>query len=133
MHPRTKRIALGLLGFVALLLAGHAGLPAREQPAARPSARKLLYPADEARLPEALRPVVRRLLAADQGPVEPAQAKPTGVFVRVVTKKHILDGDKLREGGTLGSRPFVFVALPESLYGRSLLQVFSVIGYGADE
>jgi hypothetical protein len=51
----------------------------------------------------------------------------------VVSRKYILDGQKLKEAGTLGINPFVFVTLPESLYGRSLLQVFSVIGYSADE
>jgi hypothetical protein len=128
-----RKLLLGSLVLLALLPAGLAGPLTWEKPAGKPNTRRLLYPANEDRVPAALRPFVRRLLAADQGQVEPADAKPAGVFVRVVTRKYVLDGEKLKEGGTLGINPFVFVALPESLYGRSLLQVFSVIGYPADD
>src|SRR5262249_42504934 len=123
----------GVFALLGLLLVSPAGLLAQDKPAVKRSARKLLYPASQDRLPASLRPIVLKLLSAEQAPGEPSDAKPNGAFVRVVSRKSILDGQKLKEGGTLGINPFVFVALPESLYGRSLLQVFSVIGYSADQ
>jgi hypothetical protein len=133
MQNRNGKFILATITLFALLLVQPAGLLPSEKPAAKPCARRLLYPATMDQVPASLRPFVRKLLALDQCPVEPSAVKPAGVFVRVVTRKHVLEGEQLKAGGTLGINPFVFVALPESLYGRSLLQVFSVIGYSADE
>lgn len=127
---RTLRSRLAA-GFVCFLIAT-ACIPARADHATQPQ-RTLLFPANEADVAEPLRPFVRKLLDPKQEAVQPAGVRPAGVFARVVTRKYLLDGNERKKGGTLGSRPFVFVALPESLYGRSLLQVFSVIGYSAEE
>jgi hypothetical protein len=77
--------------------------------------------------------VVARLLSADQKPADTVACKPTGVFARVVSRKHVTLKDGRAPVGFLGVRPFVFVTLPEALDGRSLLDVFSAIGYGADD
>jgi hypothetical protein len=128
MGLRTRLLAW--LVCFAFLIVGLAGLHAEQRQA---NGRKLLYPTSAEQVPETLRPVVRKLLSTDQGIVDAADARPRGIFVRVVTKKYILDGDRLKEGATIGDHPFVFVALPESFYGRSLLQIFSAIGYSAEE
>jgi hypothetical protein len=101
--------------------------------APKATVRQLLYPEKSDDVPAGLRPVVAKLLSDDQGTVEPADAKPAGVFVRVVSRKYVLDGRAIKQDAFIGGRPFVFVTLPETLYGRTLLQVFSAIGYSADE
>ncbi len=126
-HYRT--VARGVVA--TLLLAVSASLTA-DRPSARSTARKLLYPADLAGVPAALRPHVGKLLDPDQARVEPADAKAGDVFLRVVSRQYALAGNRLNERGWLGAAPFVFLAPPESLYGRSLLEVFSTIGYSAE-
>jgi len=122
-----------ILASTVLLAVGVIGMRAQDVPVAKANGRKLLYPASEDQLPQALRPVVRKLLATDQTPVQPGDVKPAGIFARVVTKKFIVEGRRLKDRATLGDRPFVFVTLPESLYGKSLLEMFSTIGYSADD
>jgi hypothetical protein len=106
---------------------------ADDKPQPKPPTRELLFPANAEDTPASLRPFVAKLLAADQAPVDAADVKPSGVFARVVTRKYVLENGALKKGGTLGTRPFIFATLPEALYGRSLLQVFSAIGYSADQ
>src|SRR5262245_1410823 len=95
----------------------------------RRAPRKLLYPSDPGRLAPVLAPVVKKLLSGEEGPASPRSARPSGVFLRVVSRRFALDGGKLKEGAWLGPRPFVFLTLPEAAYGRSLLQVLLAIGY----
>ena len=104
-----------------------------DKSAPKPPARTLLYPADAAGVPESLRPAVKKLLDPDQPTVKPEGVQAEGVFLRVTARRFVLDGGRLKDGGWLGSRPFVFLTVPETIYGRSLLEVFSGIGYGADE
>ncbi len=98
-----------------------------------PVKRALLFPTKADDVPASLRPFVKKLLSAEQGSVDAADAKPVGVFARVMTRNDVLDGSGLRNGAMLGGKPFVFVTLPEALYGRNLLHVFSTIGYSAEE
>jgi hypothetical protein len=117
--------ALGLAALAAL------PLPARpDQPTA--PVRKLLYPTDPRELPAALKPHVEQLLAGGK-PIEPADAKFSGVYLRVVSRKHVLDGAKLKPDGWLGGRPFVFLTVPEAAYGRDLLGTLSAIGYDPED
>lgn len=124
--PRSLSAAtLGLAALAAL------PLPARpEQPAA--PVRKLIYPAGARDLPAVLKPHVERLLASGK-PVESADAKPGGVYLRVVSRKHVLDGDALKPDGWLGGRPFMFLTVPEAAYGRDLLGTLSAIGYDPED
>jgi hypothetical protein len=129
MVNHFRAAALGL--FAALLLAVSAGLNA-DRPVAKSTARKLLYPADRDSVPAVLRPYVAKLLDPDQARVEPGEVKPGDVFLRVVSRQYVMEGDRLSSRGWLGATPFVFLAPPESILGRSLLEVFSAIGYSAD-
>ena len=123
-------VALCLAAFAAPVLSQPA---APAQPAAGATARKLLYPTDARDVPPALRPHVERLLAPDQKPVEPADAKPTGVYLRVLSRQHALDGAKLKPGGWVGTRPFVFLTVPDAACGRDLLGTLSAIGYDPED
>jgi len=95
--------------------------------------RKLLFPANLQDVAPALKPHVEQLLAADQKPVEPADAKSNGVYLRILSRQHVLDGQKLKVGGWIGTRTFVFLTVPEAAYGRDLLGVFSAIGYDPED
>jgi hypothetical protein len=128
-----SRKHLLVLAVVCVLVAGCRGERTAVAPRPGAHARPLLYPAKLRDVPEGLRPVVGRLLDPAQPTVAAADARPAGVFARVASRKYIIEGGGLKGGGTLGGRPFVFVTPPETLYGRSLLQVFSAIGYAADE
>ena len=130
---RTGWHQTGMWLVLVLGFSAHSRSYAEEAPLPRLTARQLLYPAKLDDVAESLRPCVAKLLDTDQRAVDAADVKTSGVFVRVVTSKYILSGPTLKQGGMLGSRPFVFVTVPDALYGRSLLQVFSSIGYSADE
>jgi hypothetical protein len=134
MHFRHRLAWLTLVAALAAaaLVVGQ-GTTREVQKPAKVAGRKLLYPSRAEDVPESLRPFVTRLLDPKQGTVDAADAKPSGVFARVVTRKYVLDGKGLKKGGMLGTGPFVFVTLPEALYDRSLLQVFSMIGYRAED
>ncbi len=134
MQTPRRSVSLALLASLLVLALGvWRETEADDKLQQKPTARQLLYPARRADVPRSLQPFVDKLLAPEQGPLKADGVKPTGVFARVGTRKYILDGNALKKGGTLGTRPFVFTTIPEALYGRSLLQVFSTIGYSADE
>src|SRR5262245_60520659 len=127
----TRRILAPVAALWLLALV----VPAAPAPAAPPAdkVRKLLYPANIRDVPAALKPHVERLLAADQKPINPDDAKADGVFLRVISRQHALDGTKLKAGGWLGPRPFVFLTVPAAAYGRDLLGTFSAIGYDPED
>jgi len=55
-------------------------------------------------------------------------------FVRIAPRKVILDEhDQIKDGAILGTKPFVFVTTPESVYGKSLLDIYLDIGYEAED
>jgi hypothetical protein len=112
-----------LLAGLALLTAP-AALPV--EPAKAAPVRKLLYPAELRDVPPILQPHVERLLAADQKPIDPAAAKCGGVYARILSKQYAIDGGKLKAGGWLGSRPFVFLTVPEVAYGRDLEDILEI-------
>lgn len=122
--------SLALLAAVALV-AAPGTLPA--EPATKPPARKLLYPAEARDVPPALKAHVECLLAADTKPVGPAAAKSEGVYVRILSRQYAIADGKLKPGGWLGSRPFVFLTVPEVAYGRDLLGVLAAIGYDLED
>lgn len=119
-----------LLAVLAALVAPGT-LPA--EPAKKAPARKLLYPAEARDVPLALKTHVHRLLSADQVPIEPATAKAEGVYVRILSRPYAIEDGKLKPGGWLGSRPFVFLTVPEVAYGRDLLGVLAAIGYDLED
>lgn len=55
-------------------------------------------------------------------------------FVRIAPRAVILDeNNRVKDGAILGTRPFVFVTTPESIYGKSLLDIYLDIGYEAED
>ncbi|MDQ3812664.1 MAG: hypothetical protein M3347_01780 [Armatimonadota bacterium] len=65
----------------------------------------------------------------------------TDTFVRIAPRRNILTPanqllDSANQGqndAILGTRPYVFVTSPESIYGRSLLEIYEDIGYEAED
>ena len=58
----------------------------------------------------------------------------TNYFVRIAPRKDILtESGDLRDEAILGTRPFVFLTTPESIYGKSLLEIYEDIGYEAED
>lgn len=119
----TARVLL-----VALVLAAPASAA---DPVATPQPRKLAYPA-AGKVPASLADAVKRLTTPGQPKVPDEALKPLGVFARLVPREAVLDGATLRKGARLGGRPFVFLSVPESFQGKSLLEDFTDIGYSAD-
>jgi len=128
--------------FVAVVVVGIlvAALPMRSVAMSETAAdttksptRKLLFPAQPKDVSPVLRLHVERLLAADQKPIDPADAKVSGVFLRIISRKYAFNGDKLTPAGWLGSRPFTFLTVPETAYGRDLLGTLAAIGYGLED
>jgi hypothetical protein len=58
----------------------------------------------------------------------------TEYFVRIAPRKHVLtENNAVQDGAILGTKPLVFVTIPESVYGRSLLELYEDIGYEAED
>ncbi|VTR98547.1 hypothetical protein [Tuwongella immobilis] len=109
-------------------------------PVAKPATglRPLLYPADAARLS----PEMRKLVDAIRNPQSPqippeqfqsAKSDASRIYARLVTRKFVLDGSRLTPTAMVGGRPYVFVAAPQTMVGRNLLQIYSAIGYVAED
>ena len=57
----------------------------------------------------------------------------SGYFVRITQRKYVLDArNSVPPTAALHGRPYAFITTPESLYGRSLLEIFAEIGYEAE-
>lgn len=93
--------------------------------------RKVFYPkAPSARLKEIAEAIADTKTARVAPESLPAAR---GYFVRITERRHILAADdSLKDGAGLHVRPFVFITTPEGLYGRSLLEVFTEIGYESE-
>jgi hypothetical protein len=65
----------------------------------------------------------------------------TNYFVRIAPRANILTADNQlmnsahpgQKDAILGTQPFVFLTSPQSLYGRSLLEIYQDIGYEAED
>lgn len=56
------------------------------------------------------------------------------IFVRIAPRKVVVGADgKLLDTAILGTKPFVFVSTPESVQGKSLLDIYLDIGYEAED
>src|SRR5258707_15471565 len=100
MHIWRSRFVL-MLKIIAVVfgLAASRHATAQDRNQSRPTERKLLFPAKLEDVPESIRPCVAKLLSADQGPVDPASIRATGVFARVVTQKYVINEKGLIEEG----------------------------------
>jgi hypothetical protein len=96
--------------------------------------RDLLYSkAPSTQMQELIR--IIRNLHSDQIPLENLPS-PNGYFVRIVQRRYVLtDKDEVLEKAVLGgwAKPFVFLTTPESIFGKSLLQIYADIGYEAED
>jgi hypothetical protein len=55
-------------------------------------------------------------------------------FVRIAPRKVILDdNNRVTDNAILSTKPLVFVTTPESIYGKSLLDIYLDIGYEAED
>ncbi len=68
-------------------------------------------------------------------PVDYAQLTRKGeVFVRIAPRKVVLsEAGELNATAVLGTKPYVFITTPESIYGKPLLDIYLDIGYEAEE
>lgn len=86
-------------------------------------------------LSESLRHITEKMRDSQTPQVPYAELpEPADYFVRVASRRHVLDErNQVTENARLGSRPYVFLTTPESLYGRSLLEIYEDIGYSAKD
>lgn len=55
-------------------------------------------------------------------------------FVRIAPRKYVVTPDnEIANSAILGTKPFVFLTTPESVYGKSLLEIYLDIGYEAED
>jgi hypothetical protein len=61
---------------------------------------------------------------------------PSRYFVRIVPRRYVLTNEnKIVDAAVLAvqTKPFVFLTTPESVFGRSLLEIYADIGYEAED
>ena len=94
--------------------------------------RELLYPTA---VPGKLQEVVGKMrqLNSQKLPYDKI-TRTTEYFVRIAPRKHVLtESNAIQDTAILGTKPLVFVTIPESIYGRSLLELYEDIGYEAED
>jgi hypothetical protein len=127
---------LGIVCLSVALLAPLVPVAVPQGEAVHPT-RRLLYPANQANLNPALKETVGQLLAKRNEMPDPAQVHTAGanVFVRILQQRFVVDKetDQPVKDARLGSRPFVFLTLPEALHGRTLPQIFAAVGYSLED
>ncbi len=58
----------------------------------------------------------------------------TEYFVRIAPRSHILtENNTIKDDAILGTKPFVFLTIPQGIYGKSLLDVYLDIGYETED
>lgn len=60
---------------------------------------------------------------------------PSGYFVRIAPRRRVLTPDKKIDAGAVlaaPQKPFVFLTTPESIFGKTLLEIYEDIGYEAE-
>lgn len=118
-----KLSAALLLGLLALALT----------PASAAQARRIVYGGKNP--PSArLKQIAEALADPKTAPAALETLPPAGAyFARLAQRKYILDEDGNIGGkAALHGRPIAFITTPEGLYGRSLLEIFTEIGYEAE-
>jgi len=55
-------------------------------------------------------------------------------FVRIAPRRHILTAEnQIQDSAILGTKPIIFLATPEGIYGKALLDIYLDIGYEAED
>lgn len=94
--------------------------------------RRLLYSKSPA--PE-LRRITARIRSLDAAPVPAAElTRETDYFVRIAPRRVVLTpGGRLNPEAVLSTRPLSFLTTPQSVYGRTLLEIYEGIGYESEQ
>lgn len=59
--------------------------------------------------------------------------KPGKYFARLTEKRFVMSSNGARnDGAVLGVKPFVFITVPQTFYGRGLFEGYSSLGYGVE-
>jgi len=84
---------------------------------------------------DALKQIVATLQDTTTAPIPYEDLTRTSdYFVRIAPRKYVLTREnEIADSAVLGTKPFVFVTTPESLYGKSLLEIYLDIGYEAED
>uniref|UniRef100_UPI0015C4A16C hypothetical protein n=1 Tax=Candidatus Entotheonella palauensis TaxID=93172 RepID=UPI0015C4A16C len=95
--------------------------------------RTLLYPANAADLSAELQDIVNKIIDPSTKKVWLDGMAPGNYFARLTEKRFIVNADGTRnDGAVLGSKPFVFITVPQTFYGRQLFEAYSSLGYGVE-
>ncbi|MDQ3798512.1 MAG: hypothetical protein M3384_03595 [Acidobacteriota bacterium] len=143
MIKRYTRSIFSRLLLLLLLLGSTAFIVTAQQQ----QQRRLLYPDPASVGAKPLSPKLQEIVELIGNPkTRPVDydklSRTTDFFVRIAPRAGILTPDNhlLDSGGVpgrrdalLGGRPFVFLTSPESIYGRSLPEIYSDIGYEAED
>jgi hypothetical protein len=128
----AARILLGLVCVCGVCLS-----PLLPQHEAARAKRRLISPPNPDAVDPALRKAVTELLADRKEVPDPAGVRAEGarVFVRILPSQYVLNDktDEIQRESRLGPRPFVFLTVPEALYGKSLEGAFAAVGYSAED
>jgi hypothetical protein len=94
--------------------------------------RELLYATE---LNEELQLIVHKIRDLSQAVVPYSEiSENTRYFVRIAPRAYVVTADnQLADNAILGTKPFVFLATPEGIYGKSLLDIYLDIGYEAED
>lgn len=95
--------------------------------------RTLLYPANAAELSAELQDMVNKIIDPSTKKVWLDGMAPGKYFARLTEKRFVVSSDGTRnDGAVLGSKPFVFITVPQTFYGRELFEAYSSLGYGVE-
>lgn len=95
--------------------------------------RTLLYPANADELSEELRGMADKIIDPNTKKVWLDDMQPGKYFARLTEKRFIIASDGARnDGAVLGVRPYVFITVPQTFYGRQLFEGYSSLGYGVE-
>ncbi|WP_089934109.1 hypothetical protein [Candidatus Entotheonella palauensis] len=95
--------------------------------------RTLLYPANADELSAELREIVDKIIDPSTKKVWLDDMAPGKYFARLTEKRFIISSDGTRnDGAVLGSKPFVFITVPQTFYVRQLFEAYSSLGYGVE-
>jgi hypothetical protein len=95
--------------------------------------RTLLYPASAEELSQELRDIVDKIRDPNTPWVSLQDMAPGKYFARLTEKRFVFSANGSKnDSAVLGSKPYVFITVPQTFYGRSLFEGYSSLGYGVE-
>ncbi len=108
-------------------------MPALALAQAAAEGRTLLYPANAGELSEELQDIVNKIIDPSTPKVWMNEMAPGKYFARLTEKRFIFSSDGTKsDKAVLGVKPFVFITVPQTFYGRQLFEGYSSLGYGVE-